>query len=359
MKVLVLGTSFLPNYGGPARSVPRLADALVEQGVEVGLWSADGSGADTPFLKESSQVQLLSGTLMDTLSIFPNPDGIHDNGIWLPHNHKVASLSKRFGIPRVVSTRGMLSQWAWRHKRFKKRIAWSLYQRADLQAAAALHVTSSSERSDIKSLGLGVPIKEIPNGVIVPTTKRATATAKAQLRRAIFVGRIYPVKGLIMLVEAWAKIRPSGWEMVIVGPDEAGHRQEVQKCVKKHGLSGFFKFTGPLQGEEKRYELLNADLFILSSFTENFGMAAAEALAHGLPVLATQGTPWKSLVDRDCGWWVPTTVEGIADGLLQATSCDANELAGKGQRGRSFVEEKFGWDRITKKILACYESVVF
>lgn len=358
MKVFMVGTSFLPSYGGPARSITRLADSLVDSGVEVGLWSADNSILDTPFLKPSTKVHLLSGSLKDAISKFSAPDVIHDNGIWLPHNHKVASLARELRIPRIVSTRGMLSRWAWNHKRFKKRVAWSLYQKRDLGAAAVLHVTSSPEKYDLRSLGLGVPIKEIPNGVDVPAIGPKDMPDKASTRRAIFVGRIHPVKGLLMLVQAWAKVRPPNWEMVIVGPDEAGHRREVEASINRYGLEGVFRFTGPLDGVAKQQELLAAELFVLSSYTENFGIAAGEALAHGLPVLATQGTPWESLVDRNCGWWVPTNVDGIADGLRQATACHPKDLMDRGKIGRIFVRKSFGWGNIARQMSACYESLV-
>ena len=137
VKVFLAGTSLLPTYGGPALSVSRLAMALEETGIEVGLWASDQSAASTPLLPRKSSMRRIVGTEAAALNSFGKTDILHDNGIWLPHNHRLARLAAAQGIPRVVSTRGMLEPWALNHKRWKKAIAWSLYQRRDLKRAEA------------------------------------------------------------------------------------------------------------------------------------------------------------------------------------------------------------------------------
>src|SRR6266446_5181204 len=139
MKVFLAGTSLLPAYGGPAFSVSRLAVALAEAGTEVGLWAPDQSAAVTPLLSPHSTVRRLTGSEAEALDSFGKVEILHDNGIWLPHNHRIAVLSERRGIPRVVSTRGMLEPWARSHKRLKKGLAWGLYQRRDLKHASCHH----------------------------------------------------------------------------------------------------------------------------------------------------------------------------------------------------------------------------
>src|ERR1019366_9798425 len=112
MKVFLTGSSLLPPYGGPAFSVSRLAVALAEAGAEVGLWAPDQSAATTPLLPADSSVRRLIGNVADALNSFGKVDALHDNGIWLPHNHHLAEVSARRGVPRIVSTRGMLEPWA-------------------------------------------------------------------------------------------------------------------------------------------------------------------------------------------------------------------------------------------------------
>jgi glycosyltransferase involved in cell wall biosynthesis len=363
VKLFLAGTSLLPAYGGPAYSVSRLALALTEAGVQVGLWAPDQSAATTPLLSAESPVQRLTGTEAEALDSFGKTDVLHDNGIWLRHNHRLAELAAERGIPRVVSTRGMLEPWAMNHKRMKKLLAWLLYQRRDLKRAHCHHTTAEAEASNVQRLGLGVPVCMIPNGVDVPEVDRKRGSVEsAKIDRggkktALFLGRIYPVKGLPMLIEAWARVRPDGWLLQIVGPDEAGHRAEVEKAVSAASLNDVISFVGPLEGQAKRSVWQDADLFVLPTHSESFGMVIAEALAYGLPVLTTTGAPWSVLPERGCGWWVDPTVDGIADRLRQATSLDSTTLQAMGAKGRELVAAEFGWERVAKQFVVIYEDV--
>jgi len=168
LKVLLTSTSLLPEYGGPAFSVSRLATALADAGVEVRLWASDRSAATTPLLAATSPVQHIVGTESEALDRFGETDILHDNGIWLPHHRRLAALAERQGIPRVVSTRGMLEPWALSHKRLKKKIAWWLYQKRDLKLARCHVATGEAEAQSLRRLGLEVPIATVPNGVDVP-----------------------------------------------------------------------------------------------------------------------------------------------------------------------------------------------
>jgi glycosyltransferase involved in cell wall biosynthesis len=359
VKIFLAGTSLSPTYGGPALTVSRLAAALTELGIEVGLWAANQSAKTTPFLPPGSSVRRLTGTEFQALDNFGGADILHDNGMWLPHNHRIANLAARYNIPRVVSTRGMLEPWAINHKWGKKRVAWWLYQRRDLKRAHCHHATAEAERRNVERLGLGVPVRVIPNGVDLP----AEHIKRAKLRRsdrktALFLGRIYPVKGLPMLVEAWARVRPQGWYLQIAGPDEAGHLTVVKDAVLAAGLSEVVSFMGPISGHAKQAVLLDADLFVLPTYSESFGMAIAEALAHGVPVLTTTGAPWPMLQKRGCGWWVDATVDGIAEGLRQATCLDSETLHAMGRKGRAFVNAEYRWEGIARKFIATYESIL-
>jgi glycosyltransferase involved in cell wall biosynthesis len=358
VKIFLAGTSLLPSYGGPAYSVARLAIALGEAGARVGLWTADQSVSRTPLLSVRGKVRLMIGNASDALTKFGAPDVLHDNGIWLAHNHRLAVLAAQRRVPRLVSTRGMLEPWAFRHKRLKKLLAWQLYQRRDLQQTLLLHATAAQEARSIEAFGLGVPVCIIPNGIDVPDMEpKKVAEREGAGRTALFLGRIYPVKGLPMLIEAWAQVRPQNWRLRIAGPDEAGHRAEVERAVSVAGLNGMVSFVGPVQGEAKSSAYFNADLFILPSYSESFGMAIAEALAHGLPVLTTKGVPWSGLAVRGCGWSVDPTVEGIAAGLRQAVAQDSATLRDMGVKGRAWVAVDFGWDAVAARFLAAYEQL--
>jgi glycosyltransferase involved in cell wall biosynthesis len=338
--------------------------ALADRGTEVGLWASDQSAATSTLIPPKSSVQRLIGTEANALDRFGKIDILHDNGIWLPHNHRLAELAKTRGIPRIVSTRGMLEPWARRHKQFKKRLAWRLYQRRDLRLACCHHTTGEAEAHNLEKLLLGVPVITVPNGVDVPEEQPPTVNGEVEraiserLRTVLFLGRIYPVKGLPMLIEAWARVRPQGWVLRIAGPDEAGHRKFVEKAVLAAGLGEVISFTGPIEPRMKKSAFFDAELLVLPSHSESFGVVVAEALAHGLPVLTTTKTPWSILAQRECGWWVEATVDGISEGLRQATDLEPEARRAMGAKGRALAIEQFGWECVAERILAMYRLIL-
>jgi glycosyltransferase involved in cell wall biosynthesis len=361
MKVFLAGTSFKPEYGGPAYSVSRLAIALAQAGMEVGLWAPDQSAEVTPLLPPCCLVRRMRGTEIDALDTFGKPDILHDNGIWLPHNHRLAALAKRLSIPRIVSIRGMLEPWALNHKKWKKTIAWSVYQRRDLTGANCHHATAKGEARNVQRLGFDVPVCMIPNGVDLPEVNPISShrgPTRGGWKTVLFMGRLYPVKGLPMLIEAWAQVRPNGWKLSIAGPDEAGHRRQLERSISAAGLEEIVAFVGRRDGRAKQAAFSEADLFVLPSHSESFGMAIAEALAHSLPVLTTTATPWSMLQDYDCGWCVEPTVACLAEGLREATSCDPETLRLMGERGRAFVAEEFAWTHVARQFVETYQAAV-
>jgi len=363
MRVVLTCASLAPSYGGPAFSVSRLARALAALEINVGLWAADQSVGTTPVLPAETPVCRLMGTEAEALDRFGKVDVLHDNGLWWRHNHRLAMLAKERGIARMVSTRGMLEPWALKHKWWKKSVAWRLYQRRDLTRAQCHHTTSERESENLSEFGLGVPICMIPNGIDVPELDVSNSDPRSDQehsgrKTALFLGRLYAVKGLPSLIEAWARVRPQGWCLQLAGPDEAGYRAQLEKQVSAAGLTESIAFLGPVDGARKQSALLDADLFILPTHSESFGMAIAEALAHGLPVLTTTGAPWPILVEHGCGWWVEPTLDGIADGLREATSQDQDMLRAMGMKGRALVATDFRWDRVAKQFVSTYEDLI-
>lgn len=439
MKILHTLATLDPASGGPARSVPQLALALAEQGHEVGVWSAEqeegivDGGWRMADLDEdgAGKIRVLGGGFEEALVAFGRPDLVHDHGIWLPCHREVAQACARRGLPRVVSPRGMLEPWALNHKKWKKRVAWWLYQRRVLQSAAALHATAESEAAQLRKLGLRPPVVVAANGVRLPEDGGQEAGDRGQgsggedrpspihdppstirhprsPRTALFLSRIHPKKGLPLLLEAWAKVKPEGWRLRVVGPDEGGHLGELKALADRLGLDWeessssvvrgpssevaevegmgqaaggrgqgaggemdlgkrtpsltpegpCIRFCPALEGEAKWRALRVADLFILPSHSENFGIVVAEALAAGTPVITTTGTPWELLETERCGWWVEVRVEGLADALAEATRVSPDELAAMGRRGRAVVADRFSWDRVAGEMTAAYEGIL-
>ena len=377
-KVLFTIAGLHPSSGGPARSVPDLCAALGRAGVDVEIVTHDyGLVAGQPNVPTEKNVRT---TLVDCRSALRrrlqwspeyktilrgrcaefHPQLIHDTGIWLSTNRAAAAVAGELNIPRIVSPRGMLTSWALRHRGYKKRVAWGLYQGADLAGAKLFHATSQAEVESIREAGLTQPVAMIPNGVEIPPEKLKAEIGKRKedRRTLLFVGRIHPVKGLLNLVEAWGRLKPAGWRVVLAGREEQNHIAELQAAARVAGVEQDFEFVPAAEGEARWDFYHDADLFVLPSHTENFGIVAAEALACGVPVVATHGTPWGGLVEQRCGWWVNIGAESLAGALREAMALDDDARREMGRRGRGWMERDFSWTQVAAQMQSVYGWLV-
>ena len=359
IRVLHCIPSLNDHDGGPARSVPELAEAEALQGADVRVWS---SRTPTIHLEDYRSTQFVTGRLRSLVSGNWTPDVIHDHGLWLRSNHQAAQISLHKRIPRIVSPRGMLKPWCIRHHRYRKLIAWKLYQHRDLITSSCLHATSMSEAEQFRELGLTQPVVLLPNGVTLPTAASLCdnehKTRSNTKREVLFLSRIHPVKGLLNLISAWQNVVRSCWRLHIVGSDEGGHRAEIEKAISQRQLNNSVTVNDAVYSREKWKLLRNADLLILPSFSENFGTVVAEALTVGTPVITTTGTPWKNVLQERCGWYVEPNTEALTEALRDAMNMSRRDLKQMGIHGLRWVSQEFAWPEIGKKMLNAYESVL-
>lgn len=355
--------------GGPSRSVTGLCNHLGALGARVALVSnsrAAGTEVVAPRdIVKNIEVAAGPGVLARAgvsknyaaairgLLDSPKRAVVHDHGLWLASNRTSAWVARKTGAPLVISPRGMLEPWALEHRAWKKAFAWRLFQRRNLQVAGLLHATSMMEAENLRRLGLRQPIAVIPNGVQVPELSRPQRAPHAR-HRALFLSRIHPKKGLLNLVHAWGAAPPAGWQLDIVGAGDPGHEREVRDAIRQAGLDEAVRMVGPRDDAEKWRLYEDADLFILPSFSENFGIVVAEALAAQVPVITTTGTPWRELRARECGWWIDPGVEPLAEALRDATAMGDAQRMAMGVRGRMLVEENYLWPPVARKMLAAY-----
>jgi glycosyltransferase involved in cell wall biosynthesis len=238
-----------------------------------------------------------------------------------------------------------------------KRVFWPLVQRPALESVTCWHATSESEYQEIRALGFRQPVAVIPNGIDVPELgeKRPRRT-----RTLLFLGRIHPKKGLDMLLPAWAAVqdRFPDWRLRIVGDDAgyfepSGYLAKMRKLALELNLKRV-EFTGALYGEAKWRAYHEADLFILPTHSENFGMTVAEALAAGTPAIVTKGAPWSALTTHNCGWWVDIKIDSLTRAMKEAFEEPDETLFEMGRRGRKWMIEEFSWDRISHQLTATY-----
>ncbi len=250
----------------------------------------------------------------------------------------------------------MLEPAAFAHRKWKKVLAWRLYQRGDLLHASMIHATSAAEETNLRARGFD-NVMTIPNGTLIP----AAAASFGGERRGVVIARLHPIKGLSLLIAAIevlaAELRTSGWRFVIAGPD-AGSRRELESSIARAGTGDIVDLRGEVDDEEKWRLLQSAHLFVLPSYSENFGMAIAEALATGVPVITTKGTPWREIEEQRCGWWVDANVEAITEALRTAIRTDVSELRAMGARGRALVSERYSWESVAEKFETLYRSLI-
>jgi glycosyltransferase involved in cell wall biosynthesis len=261
----------------------------------------------------------------------------------------------------------MVSEWALQFHGWKKRVAWQAFQRKALQTAAGFHVTSDDEAHDVRRVGLKQPVAVIPNGLDLPNA--LPVRQRTGPPQALFLSRVHEKKGLIPLIRAWAEgekrearsERREGirqWQLVIAGPDEGGYRATVEAEVRRLGLERSVSFVGPIEDAQKWQVYVDSDLFILPSLSENFGIVVAEAMAAGLPVVASTGTPWRVLRDQELGWWVEPTAEALADALRHAWFTPTDKLREMGRRASQCARREFSWERVARELMGFYEEVV-
>lgn len=353
--------------GGEAVAAMRYAESVAGAGCAVTFLSRDGSGnhVSVPFGKGSFSQQVVPTRNNFLIELFvqyrfiqrlceqKKYDLIHLHGMWTLLLALAALVAHRKGITLVISPHGCLEPWALGYKHRKKWFALRTYQGAILRSASLFIATASQELESIRKAGLRQPVAVIPNGVDVgpPPHHGAHGTPKTIL----FLSRVHPIKGLLDLVEAWARVRRPGWRIVIAGGDEAGYRAKVTALIRVKGLQSDFEFVGFVEGARKQACFDSADIFILPTYSESFGIAIAEALSNELPVITTTGAPWQDLEEYRCGWWVEPGVQGVSGALLKALECSPEELMEMGRRGRQLVINKYTWCRVGSTALEVSE----
>jgi glycosyltransferase involved in cell wall biosynthesis len=359
-------------YGGPSYSVPRLCEALAAAGAETMLLSVAGEEggrrdayckgyrdcrfawdyALIPILRGLRSSQGLSSALHDAAM---TADVIHNHGLWLMPNVKAGEAATSGQTPLVISPRGMLAPAALGFSRVKKRAFWALLQGRAVRGAACIHATSEQEYEEIRSFGLTNPVAIIPNGIDLPELPTQLMAGPAAERVVLSLGRIHPKKALGCLVHAWSKVEADcpGWSLKIVGPPEAGHDNELRALAMALGLTRV-SVERPIYGDAKTTAYREADLFVLPTLNENFGLTVAEALAAGTPAISTKGAPWSGLESEGCGWWIDHGVEPLAEALARAMALPGEALKAMGDKGREWVEGNFSWDRVAHNMLGVY-----
>ncbi len=302
--------------------------------------------------------------LLDTLF----PDLFHVNCCWMPQcallQFWFQSWDKRHHTERgerpvFLSPHGMLEPWIIkRHYWSRKFPAMLLYQRRAVRSVTSVITTAESEKDHLLALNWNTRVKTLPLGVDVDAMQMKKEWR--HVHSLLFMSRIHPKKGLELLIKALAAMKdmPNCPHLNIVGDGDPDYVLSLKRMVETKGISQIVFFLGPVYGERKWQLLRDADLLVLPTYSENFGLVVAEALGVGTPVITTTGTPWRLLEEEACGWWISPSVEALHATLREVVSLDADQLEYKGRLGRRILSKRFSITEVAKKMYCFYEGEI-
>jgi glycosyltransferase involved in cell wall biosynthesis len=383
MRILHVIADLAQERGGPAEACVQMARGLADLGHEVRVlatdrgvvngeppwWTArlDGARLDIRlypihFPEFFATSFPLAAAIKEAVA---SADVVHLHSLYLHHDMVTGRCCERLGVPYIVRPHGTLDPFIRRRHRLRKRIAGALFQTRVLRNAAAIHYTTEEE------MRLAQPHAHNANGFVVPIGLEVEAYARLRpmafrmrwpdigdRRIVLFLGRLHPKKGLDMLAEAFAIVARSRSDvhLVLAGPDD-GARSATEGRLAELGVRGRATFTGMLRGEDKLAALSAADVFVLPSRSENFGIAVVEAMACEVPVVVSDRVNvWREVTAAGAGISVPCDPRALAEGLA-ALIDDPARRAEMGRRGARFSRERYDRRRVARELEAAYMAV--
>ena len=368
MRVIQIIPAIAEEASGPTYVLLRLCEALIEQSQEVTLAALDWAPLPSPppFLKTfplglgprrlgaSPSMRHWLDVQVQTGQV----DLLHNHGMWQMNSLYPGWSVSKGNINLIVSPHGAFSKWAMQYGSSMKKIFWPMLQRPAFKNVTCFHATALSEYEDIRRMNFRQPVAIIPNGIDIP---KLLPKQSNSVRTLLFLGRIHPVKGLDILLHAWQAVQNQfpNWQLVIAGSDvgytgNTGYLKELQLLIQNLGIERV-EFVGALYGDAKTQAYRNADLYILPSYSENFGVTVAEALATGTPAIVTKGAPWEGLNKNSAGWWIDADIESLIACFKNALRLSPNELEKMGIQGRKWMATEFSWCQIGTQMAITYQ----
>lgn len=370
MRVCHVIPSLAEHHGGPSKSVAALAEAIAALGHQVDLLATHAGPAESSvrgtlrrsIVPRSWPARLACSVALERELAGQRYEVIHHHALWLRTLHYAHRQARATDAPLVISPRGMMSDWAWSFHRGRKRFARQFVHPCAFEAAAGWHATSEEEASDIRARGFHQPVCVAPNGVHAPDVGASEEALAhwhrvcpdlAGRRTALFYSRFHRKKRVLELIDLWLSEAPADWLLLMVGlPDEYTAEQVESYAFRRSGAGRVRVFGGARQPPP----YAAAALFLLPSHSENFGLAIAEAMAAGVPVVVTDGTPWRAVNREEIGWCV--SWPDYRDALRCALRESPEALAARGRRAREYVLAACSWHESAQRLCAFYRALL-
>ncbi|MBU1109747.1 MAG: glycosyltransferase [Candidatus Riflebacteria bacterium] len=391
MKILHLISSLASRFGGPSKACIEMADAVNKLGHEVSIYSTtmdgknDLSKADfCDKLSEKIDLQLfqvnwprfwipslsMARALKKKIKEF---DIVHIHSLYLFHNLVGAYYCRTFCIPYIIRPHGTLDPFLYKRHRFRKALFEILFENRNLKNADAIHFTTTDEMELAKPHTFEAPGIVIPNGLhleeyeVLPDKGyfRAKYPETIGKKLILFFSRINFKKGLDILIPAFIKLarKHPDYHLVLVGPDDSNLTPGIKKELLQAGLAleGPYQrttFTGMLSGKDKLAVLNDSDVFVLPSYSENFGIAVIEAMICKLPVIISDKVNiWREVVEDGAGLAGPCLVEWFSEAIERLLN-NPEQCAAMGQAGQKSVKNRYSWDQIAIQLENAYTTII-
>ena len=386
MKILHVIATLAPRDGGPSKACFEMARAVARRGHDVTIFATNMNGlddvldvpVDRPIERDGVTIRYfpiefpkflgnsapMARALEETV---PQMDAIHLHSLYMLHCRFTARACRRAGVPYLMRPHGTLDPYLYRRHRFRKMLLELWFQNRVTRGAAAMHFTTEEE------MILAAPHVFGARGIVVPhgldTDEYDDLPPRGRFRArhpgigerpiVLFFGRLNFKKGLDILTRAFADVvrEVPDAHLVVAGPDR-GMLEKTQAWVEEFGLGRHTTFTGMVTGDDKLALLADSDLFVLPSYSENFGIAVVEAMACGLPVaISDKVNLWHEVANAGAGWVTPADAGAFADAMIEALH-DLDGARARGARGRALVGERFQWPQIGHALEEAYASIV-
>jgi glycosyltransferase involved in cell wall biosynthesis len=388
LRILHVQETLTPRYGGPARVLPELATEQAAAGHEVVIatttadhphgvyhepgWETRADGFRIYYGSVQYAPLLVSYSVAKWLRRHIGEfDIVNIHGLYRFPNTLATYLARRRGVPYILVPHGSLDPYLYARSTTNRLRLKRMYERAfvipNLQKADALQYTAEEERERTSFLNLKAPSFVIPNGLGWEPYRNLPARGLLRERLGIgdapvvlFLGRLHVKKGFDLLIPAFDEVRKriGNAQLVIVGPENDDHGQDVRAWVTERNLDSAVHFVGPLVGDDVVKAYVDADVFALPSYTENFGMTVVEAMACGLPVvISDQVNIHHEITAATAGLVTQCDVGQVAD-ALHSLLLDVDLRRTMGDNGRRLVQERYAWPAIVDALTKEYEAVI-
>jgi glycosyltransferase involved in cell wall biosynthesis len=384
MKVLHVIPSLSHVHGGPTRALALMEGALAEQGVTVETATTDDDGPGRHNGKACGQPLQENGAVhwyfSKALEFYkPSPafarwiarnvhhyDLVHIHALFSFTTPAAAWAARRAGVPYVVRPLGTLNGYGMNRRRpWLKALSMRFVEGPLLRQAAAVHFTSEEEAAEARQLGIAMREAIIPLGVetgaaVSPGPNGSRFAGLGGSPCALFLSRLDAKKNVEGLLDAVTLLKDEmpGLRLLVAGDGLPDYVASLKARAQSLGISGRVTWAGHVEGAAKADAFAAADVFVLPSFSENFGIAAAEALAAGLPCLLGEGVAIaRDVVAAGAGAAVSTDPQSVADGLRRIMASNEG-LVVMSANARRLAQERFSTQAMGASLKHLYTGIL-